>query len=434
VCKRMFDLPRQTCRVLLLGSLVVVPGLAGADFVEKADTLTAAQLVEWVLERNPSHAELQEAVREAQSRIKPAGSLDDPQLRYSLAPQTFAGDTPDRFRQTVGFSQKIPWPGTLALRVQQAQGRADMAHYHLEDHGLEVIMAIKAAFAEYYYLHHALEINRQNQAIVSELKRVAEARYSSGRNSQQDVLQAEIRKALLEDQALGLERGRLSLQAQINALIDRAPHHPLPPPAAVDQLTEPPDSESLQSRALEQHPQLLQLRANVRVNRTAIDLADKRFYPDIHLTAGYNNMWENTDMRFELGAAINLPLDRERRRADRNAAEAGAMRARWALADQRNRLLARLEQARVEIIETVRLIELYEQRLLPLADENLAVATAEYQAGTGLFINVTDAEEKKLETSLRLLRGRADYIRAYAALERWTGRTASYHPHQENLP
>lgn len=403
--------------------LWVLPSLSSAadDPLANVETLTVGFLVEQVLERNPGHAELDAAVSEARSRILPAGSLDDPQLSYSLAPQTFAGNTADRFRQTIELSQSIPWPGTLALREQQAASRAEMAHYHQEDHELEVIMAIKVAFAEYYYVHHALKVNQDNRALLLELRDVAEGRYASGRSTQQDVLQAEIRHALLEDQAIGLERNRLSLTAQINALLNRSPRSVLPPPAMTATLVEPADSETLHSIAVQHHPQLLRLEAGIEAGRAAVGLAEKRFYPDIRLQAGYSNMWENTDMRFTLGAAINLPFDRDRRRADRDAAEAGINQIRWQLVDQRNLLLARLEDSRARVIESLRLIELYEQRLLPLARENLTVTIADYQTGATLFSDVIDAEVNELETDLKLLRSRAEYLRRYAELERWTG-------------
>jgi outer membrane protein TolC len=66
-------------------------------------------------------------------------------------------------------------------------------------------------------------------------------------------------------------------------------------------------------------------------------------------------------------------------------------------------------------------IKVYIRRLVPLAQDNLDAARADYRAGAGPFITVIDAERQQLRTEDGLVRARADYLRRLAELERWVG-------------
>jgi outer membrane protein TolC len=392
----------------------------------RTPTLSAEQLVAWVQQRNPSLAQLKAAVEEAASRVLPAGSLDDPQLSYSFAPGTIDGfRRPDGstggFNQRIELSQAVPWPGTLALREEEAQRRTEAAEFQLADHHLRIIAAIKAGYAEWYFVYRALDINESNQALLIELRNIAQAQYAAGRAGQQDVLQAEVRHAALEEQRLVLQKQKRSIQAQINALLNRPPAEPLPPPGTLPDPERPMSYEQLQERALAAHPELKRLHAELQASQTRIELAEKRFYPNFQFMAGYNSLWDQSDKEWTIGASINIPLDRSKYDSALDAARASAMQARWQLVDRRSRLLADLERARAEVSEAVDQVELYRSRLVPLAEESLVAARADYRSGLRDFLNVITAQEKKLIAELGLERAHANYLRRLAELERWTG-------------
>lgn len=84
-------------------------------------------------------------------------------------------------------------------------------------------------------------------------------------------------------------------------------------------------------------------------------------------------------------------------------------------------MLADLAQARAEVLEAQASVALYQDELVPLSAEYLETALADYQSGSGAFLNVITAERRKLSTDLALARARADYTRRLAELERWVG-------------
>jgi outer membrane protein, heavy metal efflux system len=410
--------------VYLLASCAL-PAMA-ADSLFGTEPLTVQRLVKTVLVRNPSLPALRAAASEAASRVGSAGTLDDPMLSYTFAPETVGGiqnpNGSDRgLNQHVELSQAIPWPGSLALREAEASSMAEAARQDLADLRLQIMAAVKAGFAEWYYIHRALQINRANRQLLVELRHVAETQYAVGRATQQDVIQAELEHARLLDEALALKREQHSIQAQLNGLLNRAPEAYLPPPAELALPASPPDLQVLQQTAIENHPALKRLQAQLEASRSRVGLAEKDFYPGFDFWAGYDSFWDAPEQRFTVGVGINVPWNRRKYQALKDAAQADAMQAQWRLVDRRAQLLEALGRARAGVAESVDAIELHHEQLVPLAQDNLNAAEADYETGAGDFQDVITAENRKLVIELGFARAQANYIRRLAQLQRWTG-------------
>lgn len=406
-------------------ALIVTGNAASADpagqnrTAEYAERMTADGLASRVLEANPGLVAIEAAAEAAAYRVDPAGSLDDPMLSYGVAPLT--ADADRSLNQRVDFNQKIPWPGTLAARESAARYDAMAAERDVDALQLRVIAQAKAAYAEWYFVHAALDIHHATQALLDELIATAETRYAAGRALKQDVLQAEVERADLDKHLLRLMRDKATVQARINALLNQAPDTKLPPADAIPESIDLPALESMRSLALSRHPELAQLEARISASDSRITLAEKAFYPDFQVGVGYNSLWDDVDKRPVFGISINVPLDRSKRRSDLGRAQAEKRRAEWTLIERRAELLADLTKARAEVLEAQSSVALYRDQLVPLSAEYLEAAIADYQSGSGAFLNVITAEQRALSTELALARARADYARRLAELERWVG-------------
>ncbi|WP_197023742.1 TolC family protein [Microbulbifer sp. HZ11] len=414
-------------RGALLGMVLAsAPGLALSQASATDDAanhpLTPSALAAWALEANPGLASAAARAEAAAFRIDPAGSLDDPMLGYAAAPNT--ADSPRGLQQKLDFSQKIPWPGTLAAREAAARHQALAAERDLDALRLQVIAQAKAAYAEWRYIDRALTIHHRTQSLLDELISAAQTRYAAGRALKQDVLQAKVERADLDNQLLRLQQLRTSVRARINALLNRAADAPLPPAAPFSPPAPPLPLATLSEQALAQHPELARLDAQIAAAESRITLAEKAFYPDFQLGAGYNELWDAADKRAVVGISINLPLDRSKRRAELGRTRAELQSAEWSLADRRAALLADLSRAHAEVVEAQSSVALHQRELLPLAEDYLAAALADYRAGSGAFLNVITAEQRLLATELSAARARADYTRRLAELERWSGNAA----------
>jgi len=406
-----------TTRIVLLASVL----LAEVGWAESPsgsnDSFTPSDLVAWVWERNPGIAELQSALDVAIERIEPAGSLDDPTFSYAFAPRTF-GREGQGLNQNIQFSQSMPWPGTLAARRASAEHQADAARRDIDVLRLELGAVAQAAYAEWYYLQHSLAIHHRTHDLLTELRSAAEVRYAAGKALQQDVLQAELELTKLDRHLLELTRLESSLLATINALLNREPGTPLPELAPLELPTAIPLLADLETTAVNVHPTLERLDAELAARAAEVTVAEKAFLPDLRFTVGYNSLWDEADKRPVVGISINVPFDRSKRRSTLSGARAAVQRVHWQREDARAQLLSEVTQAHAAVRESLDAVALYETSLLPLAREYFAAARADYESGTGSFLALITAEQQQLETEEALERNRADLLRRLAELER----------------
>jgi outer membrane protein TolC len=361
---------------------------------------------------------MRQAVVAAAARIRPAGSLDDPMLSVSAAPRTFG--TAEGPNGDVEVSQSFPWWGTLNARREVARADAEAMGQDFDALRLRLAALARGAFADWVYVHRALEINAASLAVLTELRNVARIRYSTGQAPQEDVLQADVERATLEQQRLEWERDVAMAQSRMNALLDRVPQSPIPAPGALPPPSALPAEEILAERALA-HPQIEELAAKERAAKARQRLAEKERFPKFSLSAGYNSMWADPAMRPMVGLAITVPLDQGKYRADIDAAHAEALRAAATLEDQRAALLADLSADYAAVREAKQSVALYRDELVPLAQSTLNVSRAEYASGRGDFLNVLTAEQHRLDAELALARMQSEYFRALAELDRASG-------------
>lgn len=407
--------------------LLFLPGWANAEQKYNVDlgyneVITADSLVGLVLDRNPGIASLAAIEEAAKYQIGPARSFDDPVVSYSFAPKTFSSNGDGRgLNQKFEFSQKIPWPGTLVVREEVAIRAAEAAHEDVSALRSRLVALTKSAYAEWYFVDRAIEIHGSTSELLEELRAVAEARYAAGRALQQDVLQAEVEQRSLDRHGLKLNRLKSSIQAQINALLNQKPNSPIPPAANISIRQPILPLEDLERRAINLHPELKRLDAQLAANAARVTLAEKDFYPELRFTAGYNSLWDDHDKRPIFGVSINVPLDQSKRKASLNRAKAYERSMQLKLVNQRALLLGELAKTHAEVLESAKAVELYENSLVPLANEYLSSTIADYQSGLGSFLSVITAEQKKLVFEEGLERNRANYFSRVAELEQWMG-------------
>ena len=381
--------------------------------------LDSAVLVAAALERNSSLEEVRAAVEAAQAQIEPAGSLEDPMLSFSVAPNTFGSALGTRGQ--VQLSQAFPWWGTLDAREDVARLNAEALGQDVESLKLQLIATAQGLYADWHYVHRALTVNERMQILLADVREVARARYAAGRAIQQDVLQADVERTLLRQQAFELERERMSVQARINALLNRSPSKPLPPPGALPEVDRLPPLPALESFALARHPMVERLEYSRRAADANVTVAEKESYPGFRLMAGYNDLMDPSEKRAMIGVSINVPLDRSRYRAQIRRARAQLQRTEYSLQELRAELAGDIAAAYAGVEEARQSLTLYRGELLPLATNTLAVARSDYGAGRGDFLNVITAERYLLETELRLVRTEAVVFQRLAELGRLAG-------------
>ncbi len=415
-------------KLLLLLLIMYLPAYLSANetkAIDSVEALSSPQLVKAVLHANPKLEVAQASWQASVAKIEQQSALDDPQFQYSFAPLTVNSQKADgqnlEFGQRFELSQNIPFPGKLHLRGKSAEYQAETQRQSITALQLLLATQTKSLFANWYFIHQAITINKTNQTLLLEFRDIAITRYSTGRASKQDVLRAEVEQALLKHQAIVLQRERKTILAQLNTLLNRPVETSLPLPQQLAEITDLPDFKQLQIKSIQSRPELKASMANINIYKTRSDLAALDYYPDLKLSAGYNSLWDNEDKRFNLGISINIPLDQSKRQAAEQEAKANSQQAHWQKIDLEAKINEELSIAYAQVVESLHVRHLYRQQLLPLADDNMATAKADYQAGKGDFLTLISSEKNRLKTQLQAEKALANLHHRLAKLEQAVG-------------
>ncbi|MBP6627860.1 MAG: TolC family protein [Kofleriaceae bacterium] len=392
-----------------------------ATLFAEAEHLDRAALVEAVLTRNPDVAAARAGLRAALAEIDLATALDDPTISYEVAPLSVAGDAP--FGQRVEIRQMLPFPGKRRLAGEAALAMAEAEAAEIEVVQLELAQMASEMFDDYYVVARALAINEHHRALMAEMKESAEIQYVAGHASQQDPIKAEVELAELEIERLGLEAERDQITARLNGLLHREPGAPLPPPPAELDVAQAPagTSAELQELALEQRPQRDATRARIRAAQAEVAVARRDYYPDFELMAGYDSMWDMPEHQWMVGVMIEVPLQRGKRRAAVEQAEAETAAMRFEDESLIDTIRVEVDRGHSRVVEAKAIVELNEQKLLPAVRDQLDAARAGFASAQNDFMAVVEAEETLRAAELELEMARAELSRRQAALARAVG-------------
>ncbi|QRK11489.1 TolC family protein [Archangium violaceum] len=429
--------PRVGATAVTLGALWLA-GVARAQASDEpftgARVLERAELVRQVLERNPGLEAARAAWRAAQARPELSTALEDPMLRYEMAPLSlFSRET--SFGQSIELSQRLPFPGKRALAGEVARAEAEAMRGDFEAARLRLALMASMLYDDLYVVHRGLVVNAHHEEVLREMRRAAEAQYVAGRASQQDPLQAEVELGMLERERLMLESQREVLQAQLNGLLHRAPHLPLPPPPETLAVSteSPPPVESLAEEALKQRPELASQRARVGGGDASVKLARRESFPDVMVMGSYSTMWMETPHRFMAGVALELPLFQGKRRAMVDEARGMLQRMKSEEEQLADDIRVEVAQARARLVEARKAVALYRDRVVPAANDQVAAARAGFESGRNGFQVLLDAEKNQRGVELRFEEALADVQRRQAELQRALGRVPGL-PEEGSVP
>jgi outer membrane protein TolC len=278
--------------------------------------LPVGVLVQEVLDRNPTLAQMVAAWQAAEARYPQAKALEDPMLNTRVGPAAFGSNKVDGAFM-VELSQKLPFPGKRDLRGENALAEASAAGHEVEDTRLQLIESAQTAYFDYFLAERALEVNRRNLDLLQRMRKSAVSRYESGKTpTRQELLQADVEIGREQDRRLALEQAHEVAIARLNTLMHLPPDSPLPPsPRQLRLGTKLPDASSLRTAALARRPDLRSAADRVRAEQASLALAEREFYPDVEVMAAYDAFWQERPLRPQVGLKLNLPVYKAKRSA-----------------------------------------------------------------------------------------------------------------------
>ncbi len=389
--------------VLLLRPMLLCVLLLGSTTIRAGELLSMEAAVAKALASNPSLAAI-EARAEALAAIPDqVGALPDPRLSLKMLNLPFdtLSLTQEGMTQLqVGYSQMLPYPGKLALRSQAAAHEARAAKSEVAERRLQLVRDVKTVWWNLFYLDRALEVVARNQTLLDQFVNVAETRYRVGRGLQQDILLAQLELLKLNDSTLRLQNMRANEVARLNMLLSRPVETEAQLPVSVNEaLPTLMSVTALQQRAETVRPSLAAQSDRLGAARSRIDLAKKDYAPDFNVGVFYGlrdgNNPDGSD-RADLGSIIfsmNLPFDMSRKRSravDQRRAEWIAQKYR--LQDLHNRVVTKVQQAIIDYRRAGEQVQLFQQEIIPQAQQTVDAMLAGYQVGSVDFLNLVRSQ------------------------------------------
>jgi cobalt-zinc-cadmium efflux system outer membrane protein len=233
----------------------------------------------------------------------------------------------------------------------------------------------------------------------------------------------------LEDKLKAVEELRRPIVARLNAVLNRRSDDVLPWPG--QDLSSPADVDRAQlfDALKQQNPQLRAIDFDAVSAQSRVELAKKRFYPDL----GVGMDWIDTGDAVMPGVAdsgkdpvilmfsMNLPIWRKSYGAAELQARAAARRVSHQRQDTENNLIARAERVLYDYEDSGRKARLYGGTLVPKAEELVGASEAAYSAGTIDFLSLIDAEQTLLRFRLQHERALTNRNQRLAELETLVG-------------
>lgn len=393
--------------------------------LDSVEELSLERLIAEVQAVHPSLEAMYAAWQAASQKYPQVISLDDPMFGATFAPASF-GSRDVESAYALEASQKIPWHGKRALRGVAASWEADSASRDIETTRQKLAEVTELAFWDYYVTRRQLELNEQNNDILKAFRENAVTRYEGNLVSQQDVLQADVELANLEQRHIELERMDRVASGRINVLLRRKPTDPLPPPPkSLVRAIDLPNEDGLLTLAIQQRPDVAAAAARTQAEHAKVALACKQYYPDAELFGRYDKFWQPTstqsDLQGQVGARINVPIYRGRL----NAAVCEAMQLLAKSRAEYDQLVLEVESdvhaAFEQVRESQRTVTLYSEKLLPAAEQNVGVARSNYDNSKITFLELAISQRQLIEARERQFQAQAELQRRTATLRRAAG-------------
>jgi outer membrane protein TolC len=177
------------------------------------------------------------------------------------------------------------------------------------------------------------------------------------------------------------------------------------------------------------NPELEALDFELQAAKNRVDLAQKKFYPNVGVGVG----WIDTGSAMNPGVSdsgkdpiilmftMNLPIWREGYKAAELQAKANVRKASHQKKQAENTIIARAERSLYDFEDSDRKRKLYGDVLIPKSEELLGASETAYKSGTIDFLSLINAQQKLLEFQLYYERAMTDNQQELARLEMLVG-------------
>lgn len=411
---------------LLAGVAVLALWSAGAGAQTLQEALSAAYSTNPTLQaQRAALRATDEGVPQALSNWRPTVTLSQ---SYGRSRVDFENNTPARADGTLtpntlqlSATQPLYRGGRTVAATKSAEAQIQAGRATLTNVEQQVLLNVVTAYMDVLRDAAVLELNRNNEQVLSRQQGAAQDRFRVGEITRTDVSQADARLAGARASRQTAEGTLISSRATFQRIIGQMPANLQPPPSVAPRL--PASEEAALAVALEENPALIAAMFNEESSRHDIRVVSGALLPTLSLGGTLSRSSETgqtPDLQQDTAqilATLSVPLY-----------EAGSVYSQTRQRKQVNsQRLVQIEETRRQVRQAV--TQAWEN--LQTARGNITARNAQIQAsqvaldgvqqeaqvGSRTTLDVLDAEQELLDASVALVRAQRDeFVASYNLL------------------
>lgn len=367
--------------ILLIGTVL----FCATQVVAADEALSLQPLIEDALKHNRELLAAEARWKTSTYKVSQATSLPDPMVMIGYQNEgwnQYTFGTMPGAQWMYSVSQMFPFYGKRSLKGEMAAKDSESIESVYRATRLKTVASVKELYYDLLLAYKNLDIVRDRAAYFSRIEDAAVARYSTGMAPQQEVLMAQTEKYMLLEKETMLKQKVQSLEAMLNNATGRDSTSPLGRPAEMPKTVFPYSMEEIQKKALENSPDLRTRERMVSSAESRMSMANKEYFPDFTIAATvFKRTGEFEDM-WSLTATFNIPLFyRSKQRQGVAEAKSVSYEARHELEGARLMLSSVLRDTYTMYQTTEKLMELYQNGLIPKTAQNFEQAISGYATG-----------------------------------------------------
>ena len=402
----------------------VTPALAE----EKLEPLTLQDAVSTAVQNNPAVIESQKRWEEKTARIPVVTAQPNPKIGIMKDDIPTSSANPfDGMMTDFTLSQEIMNPAKLKVMGKMAHNEANMARDIYNSKKLKISIETKKTYYDLLYATQALAVGKENQQLMGQLAQIAQINYSTGMVSLQDALRAQTEFSKMTVDLLNMASMEAVTKSKLNTLMGRSADIPLMVKEEFSTREPDYDLAVLQKTAAENKPSVQEMKSQLEMAQNGIQLAKKQILPDYEIQLGYKR-YKRTDMPetdtpnvWRIGIMAMLPIWHDKNQGQVKAAVAGEGAAQAALANMQNMTALDVQMTLTEAQSTWRQIGLYQNTIVPQAEQTLQAGIINYTNGKVDFMAVLDSVNTLRNARLDYYKAKVNYEKSLAELEKAVG-------------
>jgi outer membrane protein TolC len=301
---------------------------------------------------------------------------------------------------------------------------------------LDAVAAVKRAYYDLFYSERAEAILSDNRKLAADFVEIAKVRVQTG-GSQQDYLRAEVVVTDLDRELIRARQGLAEARADLAQQLHISPESGLRTLPDLQVATVPDQVDRLYRLAVAARPELRGRLAAIARDERAVELARKRYYPNISIGLSYMDMEKTNAVtprtasgfpNVGLFVGFNLPVYHSKLAAGVAEAQARAVADAKLYDAERDGTYREVKDLMTQARAQRDIITLFRSSILPKSEQALAAASSDYRVGKVDYVTLITAWREVLQIQLQVAQVEAELGKALASLERAVGVQLNEHP------